>query len=56
MKFRLAIAFCLLVAATAVHADDFYKDKQIRLIAGFPPGNDYDLGARLLAKYLPFGA
>jgi tripartite-type tricarboxylate transporter receptor subunit TctC len=53
MKFRLAIAFCLLIAATAVHADDFYKGKQIRLIAGFPPGNDYDLGARLLAKYLP---
>jgi tripartite-type tricarboxylate transporter receptor subunit TctC len=53
MKFRLAIAFCLLIAATAVHADDFYKGKQMRLIAGFPPGNDYDLGARLLAKYLP---
>src|ERR1700733_801716 len=53
MKFRLAILFCLVIAATAVHADDFYKGKQIRLIAGFPPGNDYDLGARLLVKYLP---
>ena len=39
--------------ASAAHADDFYKGKQIRLIAGFPAGNDYDLGARLLVKYLP---
>ena len=34
-------------------AEDFYKGKQIRLIAGFAAGNDYDVGARLLAKYLP---
>src|SRR3984957_155487 len=53
MKSRFAIAFCLLIAAAAAHADDFYKGKEIRLIAGFPAGNDYDLGARLLAKYLP---
>jgi tripartite-type tricarboxylate transporter receptor subunit TctC len=39
--------------APSAHADDFYKGKQIRLIAGFPAGNDYDLGARLLIKYLP---
>jgi tripartite-type tricarboxylate transporter receptor subunit TctC len=53
MKLNIAIAFCLLFAARAVHAEDFYKNKQIRLIAGFPAGNDYDLGARLLVKYLP---
>src|SRR5580658_5307273 len=53
MKVRFAFAFCLLIAATAAHANDFYKGKQIRLIAGFPAGNDYDLGARLLIKYLP---
>jgi tripartite-type tricarboxylate transporter receptor subunit TctC len=53
MKSRFAIAFCLLIAAAAAHADDFYKGKEIRLVAGFPAGNDYDLGARLLAKYLP---
>jgi tripartite-type tricarboxylate transporter receptor subunit TctC len=34
-------------------AEDFYKGKQLRLIVGFPAGNDYDLGARLLVKYLP---
>jgi tripartite-type tricarboxylate transporter receptor subunit TctC len=53
MKVKIAIALCLLLAAPAVHAEDFYKNKQIRVIAGFPTGNDYDLGARLLAKYLP---
>jgi tripartite-type tricarboxylate transporter receptor subunit TctC len=58
MKFRLAIALALVVLSSAAlssaaHADDFYKGKQIRLLAGFPAGNDYDLGARLLVKYLP---
>src|SRR5580704_12925852 len=52
-----AIALALLVAASlgisGASAEDFYKNKQLRLIAGFPAGNDYDLGARLLVKYLP---
>jgi tripartite-type tricarboxylate transporter receptor subunit TctC len=52
----LSIACCLsltmLLSPLGAGAQDFYKDKQIRLIAGFPAGNDYDLGARLLAKYL----
>lgn len=48
-----AIALALLLAAAGAHAEDFYKNKQLRLIAGFPPGNDYDLGARLLIEYLP---
>src|ERR1700689_1633510 len=50
-------ALALLIAASfgvsGASAEDFYKNKQLRLIAGFPPGNDYDLGARLLVKYLP---
>lgn len=41
------------VGALPASAADFYQGKEIRLVAGFPPGNDYDLGARLLAKYLP---
>ncbi len=53
MKLWPAIAVSLLAMAPSAHADDFYKGKQIRLIAGFPAGNDYDLGARLLIKYLP---
>src|SRR5579862_3028784 len=45
----IAAAFCV----SGARAEDFYKNKQLRLIAGFPAGNDYDLGARVLAKYLP---
>src|SRR6202167_5686290 len=52
----LAIALALAVVAalgvSAASAEDFYQGKQIRLILGFPAGNDYDLGTRLLAKYL----
>jgi len=44
---------CAAVLAAAAQAEDFYKGKTLRLIAGFPAGNDYDLGARLLVKYLP---
>jgi tripartite-type tricarboxylate transporter receptor subunit TctC len=46
----LLLGICF--AAARAHADDFYRGKEIRLIVGFPPGNDYDIGARLLAKYL----
>jgi tripartite-type tricarboxylate transporter receptor subunit TctC len=47
------LSLMMLLSPSDASAQDFYKDKQIRLIAGFPAGNDYDLGARLLAKYLP---
>jgi tripartite-type tricarboxylate transporter receptor subunit TctC len=40
------------LGAAGAGPDDFYKGKQLRLILGFPAGNDYDLGARLLVKYL----
>jgi tripartite-type tricarboxylate transporter receptor subunit TctC len=33
-------------------AQDFYKNKQIRMIIGHPAGNDYDLAGRFLARYL----
>jgi len=49
----LGLACAAALAAAPARAEDFYKGKQLRLIAGFPAGNDYDLGARLLAKYLP---
>jgi tripartite-type tricarboxylate transporter receptor subunit TctC len=48
-----AAASVLATAAIAQSAEDFFKGKQLRLIVGFPAGNDYDLGARLLVKYLP---
>src|SRR5712692_266033 len=31
----------------------FYKGKQLHMIVGYEAGNDYDIGARVLAKYLP---
>jgi tripartite-type tricarboxylate transporter receptor subunit TctC len=52
---RCAIAlFALLVVLSIApaQAEVFYSGKQLRLIAGFPAGNDYDLGARVLVKYL----
>lgn len=56
-RFAACTGAFLLVAlgagALPASAADFYQGKEIRLVAGFPPGNDYDLGARLLAKYLP---
>ena len=47
----LALAFGL-SPAQAQPAQDFYKNRQVRLIVGHAVGNDYDVGARLLAKYL----
>ena len=46
----LCLSLTMLLGPSAARAQDFYKDKQVRLITGFPAGNDYDLGARLLAK------
>jgi tripartite-type tricarboxylate transporter receptor subunit TctC len=39
--------------ACAQPAQDFYKNKQIRMIVGHAVGNDYDLATRFLARYLP---
>ncbi len=42
------------VAGSHAQADqEFYKNRQIRLVVGHPVGNDHDVGGRLLAKYLP---
>src|SRR4051812_47126282 len=38
--------------ARAETADEFYRGKQIRLIVGNAVGAEYDLGARLVARYL----
>ncbi len=47
-------ALWLACAPLPVHAQDsFYQGKQIRLIVGYNVANDYDVGGRLLAKYLP---
>jgi tripartite-type tricarboxylate transporter receptor subunit TctC len=48
----LALACGAASQATAQPAEEFYKGRQMRLIVGHSVGNDYDVGARLLAKYL----
>ena len=40
-------------ASSNAHAQDFYKGKTVRFIVGHVVGSDYDVGTRLLAKYLP---
>ncbi len=39
-------------SAQAQSAEEFYKGRQIQMIVGYEVGNDYDIGARLLARYL----
>ncbi len=49
-----ALVLGLGVSATAHSqtAQEFYKNRQIQLMVGHEVGNDYDIGARLLARYL----
>jgi tripartite-type tricarboxylate transporter receptor subunit TctC len=49
----LGLACSLPLSAHGQGAADFYRNKQVRLIVGHAVGNDYDVGARLLAKHLP---
>lgn len=45
----------ILVWSSAAHGQgspNYYEQKQVRLIIGHPAGGDYDLGGRLLGKYL----
>jgi tripartite-type tricarboxylate transporter receptor subunit TctC len=48
----LALTLSLPVAAHGQSAQDFYKSRQIQLMVGHEVGNDYDVGARLLARHL----
>jgi tripartite-type tricarboxylate transporter receptor subunit TctC len=48
-------AVCAAAFAGSVRAEsvaDFYKDKQLKIVVGADAGSDYDLGSRLLAKYM----
>jgi tripartite-type tricarboxylate transporter receptor subunit TctC len=46
----LAVAFSC--GARAQTAEEFYKGRQIQMVVGYEVANDYDIGARLLARYL----
>ena len=48
----VALACGVSFGAHGQGAQEFYKNKQIRLIVGHPVGNDHDVGGRLLARYL----
>jgi tripartite-type tricarboxylate transporter receptor subunit TctC len=57
MNARYGLLLAALVCGLAGHAHaqsaaEFYRGKQIRMIIGHPVGGDYDIGGRLLAKYL----
>jgi len=47
-----AVCVALSFNVHAQSAQDFYKNKQIRMIIGHQVGNDYDLAGRFLARYL----
>ena len=47
-----ALVLGLLRRREAQSAQEFYKGRQLTLVVGYEVGNDYDIGARLLAKYL----
>ncbi len=52
----LAVATCFAVATASVHAQslaDVFKGKQLRFVLGAAAGQDYDVWARLLGRYLP---
>jgi len=48
----MALAIGLTCAAHAQTAEEFYKGRPIQMVVGYEVGNDYDIGARLLARYL----
>jgi tripartite-type tricarboxylate transporter receptor subunit TctC len=58
IRLGVAVAVCLTCSmagvtnAAADAIEEFYRGKQVRMIVGHPAGGDYDLGGRLLAKYL----
>ena len=54
--FIFLAALCLMHAVSyGAHAQtpqEFYRNKQLQMIVGYETGNDYDIGARLLARHL----
>jgi tripartite-type tricarboxylate transporter receptor subunit TctC len=48
----LGLSLALTCAAHGQSAEEFYKGRQIQMIVGYEVANDYDIGARLLARYL----
>ena len=49
----IIVGFVFLVFTSESIGDDFFKDKIVRIIAGYPPGGGVDTEARLVGRYLP---
>ena len=60
VAFRSVAAACLLACVGGIahgqsagqSAEEFYKGRTIQMVVGHEVGNDYDIGARLLARHL----
>src|SRR5436305_13694468 len=54
LRLLVAIGLASLLSAgvRAQSAAEFHKGRQLQMVVGFEVGNDYDVGARLLARYL----
>src|SRR5882757_363325 len=50
----IGLASLLSAGARAQSAAEFYKGRQLQIVVGFEVGNDYDIGTRLLARYLSY--
>jgi len=51
-----SLSLCLLGAQCGMAmaaGEDFYKNKTVRIIVGYPPGGGYDVYARITAQFLP---
>lgn len=46
------VASLLLMLSATARAQEFYRDRRIRLIVGFPPGGGYDLYTRVIGRHL----
>jgi tripartite-type tricarboxylate transporter receptor subunit TctC len=51
-RFVVAAALVLGALSSGADAEDFYRDKQIRLVVGTDAGGDHDFSARLVARHL----
>ena len=49
---RLRWPLALPSGAHGQSAEEFYKGRHAQMVVGYEVGNDYDIGARLLARYL----
>ena len=48
----LTALLALALAYTPAGAEEFYKDKTLRMLVGFSPGGGYDTYTRYIARYI----